>query len=69
MLAALDAASHPPIAYVAAEAANADGQSDSEGFLDFLATPDAKAAIAAAGLTPAEESAAALHQRQPGSPQ
>ncbi|HEV3397196.1 MAG TPA: substrate-binding domain-containing protein, partial [Xanthobacteraceae bacterium] len=69
VLAALDAASHPPIAYVAAEAANADGQSDSEGFLDFLATPDAKAAIAAAGLTPAEESAAALHQGKPGSSQ
>jgi molybdate transport system substrate-binding protein len=69
VLAALDAASHPPIAYVAAEAANADGQSDSEGFLDFLATPDAKAAIAAAGLTPAEESAAALHQGKPRNPQ
>jgi molybdate transport system substrate-binding protein len=69
VLAALDAASHPPIAYVAAEAANADGQSDSEGFLDFLATPDAKAAIAAAGLTPAEESAAALYQGKPGNPQ
>jgi molybdate transport system substrate-binding protein len=69
VLATVDAASHPPIAYVAAEAANADGQSDSEGFLDFLATPDAKAAIAAAGLTPGEESAAALHQGKPRNPQ
>ena len=52
VLAALDPASHPPIAYVAAEAANADDNADTEGFLAFLATPEAKAAIATAGLMP-----------------
>jgi molybdate transport system substrate-binding protein len=67
VLAALDEASHPPIAYVAAEAANADAQSDTEGFLAFLATPEARAAVAAAGLKPADEAGAAPHQRKPRS--
>jgi molybdate transport system substrate-binding protein len=66
VLATLDDASHPPIAYVAAEAANADAQSDTEGFLAFLATPEARAAVAAAGLKPAY-AGAAPHQRKPRS--
>jgi molybdate transport system substrate-binding protein len=52
LLASLDPASQPVILYVAAPAANADEQSDTEGFLAFLATPDAKAAVTAASLTP-----------------
>jgi molybdate transport system substrate-binding protein len=59
VLARFDSASYPPIAYVAAQAAHADDGSDSEGFLDFLTTPEARAAIAAAGLTPAAETAQA----------
>jgi molybdate transport system substrate-binding protein len=62
VLARLGAAAHPPIAYVAAQAANADDESDSEGFLDFLTTPEAAVAIMAAGLTPADEDGA---QAQP----
>jgi molybdate transport system substrate-binding protein len=53
VLARFDTASHPPIVYVAAQAAHADEDSDSDGFLDFLTTPEAKAAIVAAGLFPA----------------
>jgi molybdate transport system substrate-binding protein len=53
ILARFDAASHPPIVYLAAQAAHADDDADSEGFIDFLTTPEAKAAIAAAGLMPA----------------
>jgi molybdate transport system substrate-binding protein len=53
VLALLDPATHPAIAYVAAQTAHADDDSDSEGFLEFLTTPEAKAVIAAAGLTPA----------------
>ena len=64
VLARLDPATYPPIAYVAAQAANADDDSDSEDFLDFLTTPEAQAAIAAAGLTPADGKSA---QAQPGS--
>jgi len=67
VLATLDDASHPPIAYVAAEAANADAQSDTEGFLAFLATPEAKAAVAAAGLKPADDGGGAPHQHKPRS--
>jgi molybdate transport system substrate-binding protein len=67
LLAALDAAGHPPIAYVAAEAANADAQSDTEGFLAFLKTPEAKAAVAAAGLKPADGGGDAPHSRKPRS--
>jgi molybdate transport system substrate-binding protein len=66
VLARFDAASHPPIVYVAAQAAHADDDSDSEGFLDFLTTPEAKAAIVAAGLVPAASKTA---QAQPGSSQ
>jgi molybdate transport system substrate-binding protein len=66
VLARFDAASHPPIAYVAAQAAHADDDSDSEGFLDFLTTPEAKAAIVAAGFVPAASKTA---QAQPRSPQ
>jgi molybdate transport system substrate-binding protein len=66
LLAALDDAGHPPIAYVAAEAANADAQSDTEGFLAFLKTPEAKAAVTAAGLTPAD-GGGAPHSRKPRS--
>jgi len=47
-----DTETYPPIVYVAAAAAHADDEADSEGFIDFLTTPEAKAAIAAAGLTP-----------------
>jgi molybdate transport system substrate-binding protein len=53
VMARFDAASHPPIVYVAAQAAHADDEADSEGFIDFLTTPEAKAAMAAAGLRPA----------------
>jgi molybdate transport system substrate-binding protein len=66
VLARFDTASHPPIVYVAAQAAHADDDSDSEGFLDFLTTPEAKAAIVAAGLVPAASKTA---QAQPGSSQ
>ena len=66
ILARFDAASHPPIVYVAAQAAHADDDADSEGFIDFLTTAEAKAAIAAAGLIPAGSKTA---QDQPRSPQ
>ncbi|HEV2955019.1 MAG TPA: molybdate ABC transporter substrate-binding protein [Xanthobacteraceae bacterium] len=66
VLARFDTASHPPIVYVAAQAAHADDDSDSEGFIDFLTTPEAKAAIVAAGLFPALSKTA---QTQPGSSQ
>jgi len=63
VLARFDAASHPPIVYVAAQAAHADDDSDSEGFLDFLTTPEAKAAIVAAGLVPAASKTAQAQSR------
>jgi molybdate transport system substrate-binding protein len=66
VLARFDTASHPPIVYVAAQAAHADDDSDSDGFLDFLTTPEGKAAIVAAGLFPALSKTA---QTQPGSSQ
>jgi molybdate transport system substrate-binding protein len=66
LVARFDAASYPPIVYVAAQAAHADDDADAEGFIDFLTTPEAKAAIAAAGLTPAGSKAA---QAQPRSAQ
>ena len=55
VLATFAEGSYPAIVYVAAEAANADGESDAEGFLAFLKTPDANAAVTAAGLKPIEE--------------
>ena len=58
VLARLDAASYPPIAYVAAQAAHADDNSDSDGFLAFVTTPEAREVITAAGLTPAQTAAA-----------
>jgi molybdate transport system substrate-binding protein len=58
VLATLDPASHPAILYVAAQSANADEQSDTDGFLAFLATPEAKAAVTAAGLTPVADEGA-----------
>jgi molybdate transport system substrate-binding protein len=64
VLARFDAASHPPIVYVAAQAAHADDDSDSEGFIEFLTTPEARTAITAAGLMPVASKAA---QAQPGS--
>jgi molybdate transport system substrate-binding protein len=64
ILAGLDDATHPPIVYVAAQAANADEGSDGDGFIEFLGTPEAKAAIMSAGLTPAEPETA---EAQPGS--
>jgi len=63
ILARFDAASHPPIVYVAAQAAHADDDADSEGFIDFLTTPEAKAAIAAAGLAPVASKAARAQPR------
>jgi molybdate transport system substrate-binding protein len=63
VLARFDTASHPPIVYVAAQAAHADDDSDSEGFLDFLTTPEAKAAIVAAGLVPAASKTAQAQSR------
>lgn len=66
VLARFDTASHPPIVYVAAQAAHADDDSDSDGFLDFLTTPEARAAVVAAGLFPALSKTA---QTQPGSSQ
>ena len=63
VMARFDAASYPPIVYVAAQAAHADDDADSEGFLQFLTTPEARAAIAAAGLAPAVSKTA---QAQPG---
>jgi molybdate transport system substrate-binding protein len=66
ILARFDATAHPPIVYVAAQAAHADDDSDSEGFLDFLTTPEANAAITAAGLIPAASKTA---QAQPRSSQ
>jgi molybdate transport system substrate-binding protein len=62
ILARFDPASHPPIVYVAAQAAHADDDADSEGFIDFLTTPEARTAIAAAGLAPVASKAA---QAQP----
>jgi molybdate transport system substrate-binding protein len=59
VLARFDTTSYPPIGYVAAQAAHADDDADSEGFIDFLTTAEARAAIAAAGLTPAAETAQA----------
>jgi molybdate transport system substrate-binding protein len=53
LVARFDADSYPSIVYVAAQAAHVDDDADAEGFIDFLTTPEAKAAIAAAGLTPA----------------
>ena len=52
ILAGLDPGTYPPIAYVAAQAAHADDNSDAEGFIAFLTTPEAKAAIMSAGLNP-----------------
>jgi molybdate transport system substrate-binding protein len=69
VLATLDEANHPAITYVAAEALNADAQSDTEGFLAFLKTPEARAAVAAAGLTPAEEAGAGPRPRKKRSAQ
>lgn len=63
VLARLDPESYPPIAYVAAQAAHADDDADSEGFLDFLTTPEAKAAITAAGLTPVASKTAQARPR------
>jgi molybdate transport system substrate-binding protein len=65
LLARFDTASHPPIVYVAAQAAHADDDSDSDGFLDFLTTPEAKAAVAAAGLIPAASKTAQARPRSP----
>jgi molybdate transport system substrate-binding protein len=62
ILAGFDPSTHPPIAYVAAQAANADEGSDSEGFIAFLGTPEAKAAVMSAGLVPTERATA---QAQP----
>ena len=63
ILARFDPASHPPIVYVAAQAAHADDDADSEGFLDFLTTPEARMAIAAAGLAPVGSKAAQAQPR------
>jgi molybdate transport system substrate-binding protein len=64
VLAQFDPDSYPPMAYVAAQSAHADDDADSEGFIDFLTTPEAKASIVAAGLTPVASKTA---QAQPGS--
>jgi molybdate transport system substrate-binding protein len=63
VLARFDAASYPLIVYVAAQAAHADDDADSEGFIDFWTTLEAKAAIAAAGLTPAASKTAQAQSR------
>jgi molybdate transport system substrate-binding protein len=63
ILARFDAASHPPIVYVAAQAAHADDDADSEGFINFLTTPEARTAIAAAGLAPIASKAAQAQPR------
>jgi len=63
VLARFDGASHPPIVYVAAQAAHADDTADSEGFLDFLTTPEARTAITAAGLMPVASKAAQAQPR------
>jgi molybdate transport system substrate-binding protein len=63
LVARFDAGSYPPIVYVAAQAAHADDDADAEGFIDFLTTPEAKAAIAAAGLTPAGSKTAQARSR------
>ena len=63
LLARLDSAAHPPIAYVAAQAAHADEKSDSDGFIEFLASPAASAVVAAAGLTPANGATAQAQPR------
>jgi len=60
ILAGLDTSTHPPIAYVAAQAANVDENSDSKGFIAFLGTPEAKAAIMSAGLVPIERATAQI---------
>jgi molybdate transport system substrate-binding protein len=65
ILARFDTPTYPPIVYLAAEAAHADDEADSEGFIDFLTTPEAKAAIAAAGLTPAASKTAQARPRAP----
>ena len=65
LVAGIDPTSHPPIVYVAAQAAHADDDADSEGFLDFLTTAEAKAAIAAAGLRPAASKTAQTQPRKP----
>lgn len=64
VLVGLDTAAYPSIAYVAAQGAHADDESDGGGFIEFLGTPEAKAAIMSAGLTPSERDHA---QAQPGS--
>lgn len=63
VVARFDIATYPPIVYVAAQAAHADDNADSEGFIDFLTTPEAKAAIAAAGLMPVVSKAAQAQSR------
>jgi molybdate transport system substrate-binding protein len=65
VLAQFETTSYPPIAYIAAQAAHADDDTDSEGFIDFLTAPEAKAAIAAAGLTPLGSKAARAHAGGP----
>jgi molybdate transport system substrate-binding protein len=49
----LEPASHPGIAYVAAEAVNA--QSDTRPFLQFLKSDEARGTLAAAGLLPVDD--------------
>jgi molybdate transport system substrate-binding protein len=63
VVARFDAASHPQIVYVAAQAAHADDDSDSEGFLDFLTTPEARTAINAASLVPVASKTAQAQPR------
>jgi molybdate transport system substrate-binding protein len=63
VLARFDAASYPPIVYIAAQAAHADDDADAEGFIDFLTTAEARAAITAAGLTPAASKTAQAQPR------
>jgi molybdate transport system substrate-binding protein len=58
-----DTETYPPIVYVAAQAAHADDDANSEGFIDFLTTPEARAAIIAAGLTPVASKAARAQPR------
>jgi len=49
---AFDQASYPAIDYIAAEAAHADENSDGEGFLNFIKSPEAHSDFVAAGLKP-----------------
>jgi molybdate transport system substrate-binding protein len=65
VLAQFDAASYPPIVYVAAQAANASDDSESDGFLEFLTTRGARNAITAAGLTPTQSATAQAEPRSP----